>query len=383
MGRLVAIDLARTVAIIGMMAAHLLAIGQVDGVLVFLTSGFPSTLFAVLGGFGVFFASRRYLEADRLGAAVLAGCVRGGMVVVVGLVLELLPPHPIAVVLIYFGMAIMVGSVLILIPQIQLAVILGFAAVAVPLVEYWAEARFPTAATHGTLDYSGPGQFLITSWFTGTYPVATWTIYLGVGIIAARFLLSAASLRVRAAILALAGLLLCAFAQAISEWRVRGIASRLVSTPEDQAEIAAVLRSSGHDTAYVSGWDLLLVADPHSSSTGDIVRTAAAAIVLIAVLVALLGSRSRLPVVLQPVAVLGSVPLTSYSLHVAMTAFWLFLSGALVRGGWPEAIAVLHDSFWWQVGVLLVLATALTALGKRGPLETLVSWAARSVATTT
>lgn len=376
MGRLVAIDLARTAAIIGMMAAHLLAIGQDTGALFFFTSGFPSTLFAVLGGFGVVFASRRYLTAGRPGAAVLAGFVRGIMVVLIGLILELLPPHPIAVVLVYFGGAIVAGSVMILVPQLPLAIGLGVGAVAVPTLQYWVAAHCPEVAAHGSLDYSGPLPFLVTSWLTGTYPAATWIIYLGVGILVARFVLGTHNPRVRAVGVGMTGLICAAAAQVISEWRIEALATGLARRDLGAAEARQILRTEGHDTALLTGWDLLLVADPHSGSTLDLLRTAGFAVFIVAALLVIFGTASRLTTVLQPVATLGATPLTSYTLHVTMTAFALSLSGAYASEDWAQAILVLNQSFWWQVGVLLAAATALTVLKKRGPLESLVSWMA-------
>lgn len=379
MKRLVAIDLARFVAIVGMMAAHLLVLGDHTGWLAWVTAGFPSTLFAVLGGFGLVFSSRRYLVLGQRRAAVAAGLTRGLGVVTVGLLLELLPPHPIAVVLVYFGSALMVGSLLVIVPNRFLILGLLAGSIAVPILEMWVKNQWEGLTTVGQLDYSSPQSFLISSWFTGTYPASTWSIYLALGIVVARASLEAANIRRSAGTMVAVGMMALVFSQLVSEWQIRVIADQLSQTGPSQTQVTEALHQGAFGTPHLSGWRALLIATPHSGSTADIFRTAGGAFVVIGVLLLVCGSSSRLPTLLRPVAKVGAIPLTSYSLHVAMTAFTVFL----LAPGWPPIsgglVAALHTSFWWQLALLLLLGSALVIWGRRGPLEAAISHLSRTV----
>ncbi|MEB4614241.1 acyltransferase, partial [Leucobacter sp. M11] len=105
-GRLVGIDLARFLAICGMVVAHVRVIDwAADKPLNTVFDGNPSTLFAVLGGVSVVLATRRYLVAGDVAAARWSLFARGGIVVLIGLLLGLLEDAPAVVVLVPFGVA--------------------------------------------------------------------------------------------------------------------------------------------------------------------------------------------------------------------------------------------------------------------------------------
>lgn len=87
------------------------------------------------------------------------------------------------------------------------------------------------------------------------------------------------------------------------------------------------------------------------------------------------------PGLLKPVAKVGATPLTSYVLHIAMTAYALAALGEPMYGGdYGRIYSMLSIAFWWQLAVILALGIVLTAINRRGPLETLVSWTSKSIA---
>ena len=382
MPRLVAIDLARFLALIGMMAAHLLVGFNEGGWLELATAGFPSTLFAVLGGFGVVFSTRRYLSDGMIGRAIVGGLTRGAVVLVIGLVLDLLPEHPIAVILVYYGLAIMVASFLVLIPQLPLFVLLIVASVISPLLNFWVAGATEEFASAGTLDDSGPGQFLVTALFTGTYPALTWSIYLGFGIVLARAILNSDT-RPRTALTwggAAAGVWVVA--EVVSRMQISRVAEDLATQGYGGVEeITESLHGSSFGTPYFGGWDALLIASPHSGSTADIMRTGGASVVIICILILACSRMTNTPGLLKPVAKVGATPLTSYVLHIAMTAYALAALGEPMYGGdYGRIYSMLSIAFWWQLAVILALGIVLTIIDRRGPLETLVSWTSKSIA---
>lgn len=385
MPRMLAIDLARFIALIGMMAAHLLAPFLETAWLETITSGFPSTLFAVLGGFGVVFTTRRYLEAHQRTAATVAVATRGLVVAGIGVVMEAFPDHSIAVILVYYGVTLVVGSFLILLPPLPLAILLSTLAIAGPLALPKIRQATQGWVSEGTLDYSSPHTLILSLFFTGIYPVVTWTVYLGVGIAVARIFIHASTPGQRitsAAIAAGIGATAVVLSEVVTRIRLAHIVPTLAqwNNTTDTA-ITQFFRENAIGAPFSGGWNALLIATPHSGTTADIARTGGGAIVLISFLTILCAYVVTVPVWLRPFATLGSIPLTAYTLHIAMTAYSLFfyLRSLGLEGTWvPEYTRpFLATAFWWQLGILFVLALCLTIAGKRGPLEALTSYISR------
>ncbi|QIM18838.1 DUF1624 domain-containing protein [Leucobacter coleopterorum] len=121
--RFVGVDIARFLAIIGMMATHLLAVNamnpgaseldQTIGTFAeTFTSGIAAPLFALLGGLSMVFATRRLLREKRVGGAIAAIALRGAILVLIGMLLGLIE-SPIVVVLAYYGVAMLLLAPLI------------------------------------------------------------------------------------------------------------------------------------------------------------------------------------------------------------------------------------------------------------------------------
>ncbi len=104
--RMPGIDLARFLAIVGMIAVHTLQVTAPNPVLD-LSNGNASTLFAVLAGVGAALASRAALQAGATATARLALVARGAGLVGLGLLLGLMP-SPAVVILVYLGVTFVV-----------------------------------------------------------------------------------------------------------------------------------------------------------------------------------------------------------------------------------------------------------------------------------
>lgn len=108
----------------------------------------------------------------------------------------------------------------------------------------------------------------------------------------------------------------------------------------------------------------LLTADPHSGATAEIIGSGGFALAIIGL--SLLAAR-LLSVALYPLAALGAMPLTAYSAHVLI--FWLACG--------PAGQIVSPVFFWSLTAGLALFASIWLLFFQRGPLETLTLHSAR------
>lgn len=370
--RLVGIDLARLVAVAGMMAAHTLAFSEPEpgpGV-VALIDGPPSTLFAVLGGISVALAARSRIADGQRAAAVRATIARGLIVLAIGLLLV-----PIAsavyVVLAPFGLAIVAASAFLLLPTWAVAAAALVLAGSVGWLVANARDRLGVLAeTHsiGTLVVDPLGTLQDVA-LTGVYPAVTWLAYLLIGMLVARALTAArARGRERGALVALAvvGAALVAIGVAASELGLRLLGD--ASYPGDPALAREVLLGNGYGSvpSVEPLWQLL--AAPHTGTPADIARTVGIALLVIALL-SLLASLLPRPALraIEPLRAAGAAPLTIYVVHVTLLSALQPLaadSASWLADGWV--------AWALQVAIALGIGALLAGTAARGPLEALI-----------
>ncbi len=372
--RLVGVDLARLVAVAGMMAAHTLAFTDppVGAGVTALIDGPPSTLFAVLGGVSVALAARSRLASGQRAAAVRATLARG---LVVGLLGLLLVPIATAVfvVLAPFGLAIMAASVFLLLPTWAIAACaLVLAALVGSLVALARDRLGVLAETHSIATLVGdPLGTLQDIALTGVYPAVTWLAYLLIGVLVARAI-SAARGRGRepAALGALAavGAALIALALAASELGL-GIVGEGYPRGPDAARDDLLANGYGAIPSLDPAWQLL--AAPHTGTPADIARTVGIALLVIALLSLVVAALPR-PVLraVEPLRAAGGAPLTIYVVHVTLLSGLQPLTGG--DAGWLA-------SGWLAWGLQVALAVGIGALlagsgarpprGRRRPLR--------------
>ena len=381
--RIVGIDLARFLAVAGMISAHLLGKDESAAAAVFV-NGIPSTLFAVVGGTSIVLAARRFLDAGRGGAAVAAIAARALAVMTIGFALMTFRSG-IMIVLVYFGAAMLLA-----IPWlfVRLRIVLGAAivlAVATPFANAAVVDAMPTAG-RGQLVFGDPVGFVASILFTGGYPASTWLVYLLAGMCIGRGLVrpgdgrstgdrAPATMRLGSGLAAFGAIGFVATDAATNAAVRHLVAPRIAGAAGTSVEAALeALGSSGYGRASVRGIDLLLTAAPHTGTAGDIVRTASAALVVIGVALLLgelaAGAAGRVVGVL---ASSGAAPLTVYSTHVIAAGIAV---AALADAG-TDAPAP-----WWSGGTAIVavhlagaiaLGAVLRRLGRRGPLEAVVA----------
>lgn len=373
--RIIGIDLARFLAIVGMMAAHLLVpMGNAPAWVEIVSSGFPSSLFAVLGGFGVVFASRK-----QQGFSASVGIfVRGIVVVFIGWLMELLPDHNIAVVLVYFGTAIAVSAFIVNLPSWGLVLIAAILSLGGAQLNAWYRIEVYDAMP-GLLDYR---HFFESVFITGTYPVLTWIVYMLIGIIMARWMLamrSGGKLTQAATWMLVGGAIVSSAAYIFGEAYVRMSFAPTVArlTGESTAMIRDYVYQSSYGAPIDAGFAAWMLPTPHSGTLIDIAHTGGAAIAIIGACLLATASLTTVPWLIKPVLSAGAAPLTIYVLHVAMTAFMYVGLNAFDLSSPPGYV---QWAFWWQLVVVLAVGGLLAATRQRGPLELLVSNVSKAAA---
>ncbi|MEJ1088448.1 heparan-alpha-glucosaminide N-acetyltransferase domain-containing protein [Microbacterium sp. Mu-80] len=334
--RVMGLDVARALAVIGMMGAHFAGIDESFALAdpsswAGIVHGYPSLLFALLAGFSVSLMTRRgEIPDDDIAAARLRMLGRGVVIFTIGVLLELLST-PIAIILTLYG-----ALYLVLIPVLRWrtpwlvlsAVVLGLLGpIALALL-----APLPE-------DAMGP---LLEFLLRGSYPITVWMFFALTGMALARLPL----LRlVTAAWFAVAGAVLLVGAHTLAALPV---AHRMLI--EDRMLYAAV-------------FDL----EPHSGSMLEILAALGMGLLVIGCCLLL---AQPLRWVLLPVAALGSMPLSAYTAHVVS---YFAMAGPEGRLAAPEIVL-------WSTVILLVATTLWSILWRRGPLETAAARAGDAVA---
>ena len=137
--------------------------------------------------------------------------------------------------------------------------------------------------------------------------------------------------------------------------------------PVPPAQTVRLLAAGLYGSTPTQSWWWLAVSSPHATTPLDLAHTTGTAIALLglALLVARLGAVGRPGrILLWPLAAVGSMTLTWYSLHAALLATDILPTDP-------------NRSYVLQVVVALVVASAWRATRRRGPLEAAVAAAVR------
>lgn len=392
LSRMVGIDFARFIAIVGMMCAHLLPAGTPG---FFLWDGNASTLFAVIGGISVILATRRYLNNGEVAAARLAMAARGIIVMAIGLALAELG-GPIMIVLVYFGAAMIVTIPFLRAGNKTLLITAGILAVVGPLASGFVSTGVEAGTEIHALSvgtFGDPIGVLRNLMLTGYYPVVTWVVYLLVGMVVGRWVLDAqkngTEPRLTLSMTAVGSTMIVA-TTVISEFVREAIAvPALLAGGLDDGELE-LLATTGVSKHFAAGeWWRYFLNTPHTGLTLDIVRGIGVALLLIAA--ALWFARTASPRVLRllrPASAAGTAPLTIYTLHVAAVGVSFIVFQVLVelesRTDLDFGVSYTNFPWWLQSGwmllihvtVALLIGLILALSGKKGPLETLVTFVA-------
>lgn len=368
--RLVGIDATRGVALLGMMAVHVLPDEDPDGTISLayqLASGRAAATFAVLAGVGLALWSARATRADAdpmwdprgpsLGVKLVLRAVAIGTI---GLLLGVVDSG-LAVILPYYALLFLLAVPLL---RQRSRVLVGLAVVAalvVPVLSHAIRPGLPAPSgqniTVGRL-VGTPIQVLAELVFTGYYPALAWLTYLCAGLVIGRLRLAST----RVALGLLIGGAVLAVATSVVSWLlldVCGGRERIAAT-FPPGTLAAEARRRLSDSQYgatpTSTWWWLAVDAPHSSTPPDLIHTTGSAVALLGLMLLLVTMARR---VSRPLAAAGRMTLTLYCAHVLVVRSPLL----------PEDPV---SSYVLQVMVALLVATTWSFSRRRGLLEALV-----------
>ena len=370
--RLVGVDVARGLALIGMMAIHILP--EVDENLEptlswTLFSGVSAGLFALLAGVSLTFASggRTPLTGRALTAAKWALAARALIILSIGLLIALLNP-PAAIILAYYGTLFLMAIPLLGCgPRVLASAALGFAVLG-PIVMQAVRDSLPTLdgydPSFATL-LTDPAATFSELLVGGSYPAIPWMAYICAGLALGRIDLRSHAVQVR---LAIGGIGLAAGSWLLSELLLGPFGGRtrlLESTPWMGAQGIRDVQIWGPDsyapdpTLPTTSWWWLTILSPYSSTPLELLNTIGiAAMVLGAMLIVAAKATSAF----MPLAAMGGMTLTLYSAHLVALSTGFLLDRPGVALAMHTAAAALFAVIWRNV-----------TAGKQGPLERLVS----------
>lgn len=339
--RIDGVDLARGLAMIGMLAAHLVALPDLvwndpatyGGVV----HGRSSILFATLAGvsIGLVSGGPRPPSRDRLATARLRLLVRAGAIWLVGVLLILLAV-PVYVIL----------------PAYAILFVLAIAA-----LPWRARGLFVAAAVVGVVapfpqmvidaqpfwnTFVGRDVAAAVGW---QYPFLTWIAFVLAGMGAARLDLRARS----------------------TPWTLAAVGALLTAAG------ALLDAGAGHDEGF---GQTVWTAEPHSSGLFEVIGSGGSALLVIGVCVLL--CRTPLTWIALPLRAVGSMPLTAYTAHIVA---WALTRPPAEPGVFELDAYRALEPFWPMTAGVVLGCTAWALVIGRGPLEwaidALVRWVVR------
>lgn len=332
-GRLAGVDLARGLAVLGMFAAHLIALPDFSwedpATWLDVASGRSSILFATLAGLSIGLVtggSAPVAGADLQQARVRLG-TRAGLIWVLGILL-IATGVPVYVILPAYGILFLLALPFLPLRAGALFAVAAALAVVMPFVQVVLDGLPVWETETGALLDAALG------WH---YPFPVWIAFVLCGLGIGRLDLRSAR---TAALLLAAGAALAAVGY--------GVAA-----------------ATGPGTGF---WNAVWTDAPHSSGLLEVVGSGGFAVAVIGL--CLLVCRTPLRWIAVPLRAVGSMPLTAYT---AQLVIWAIVAGLVL--GDPGDLSGFRalEPFWPMVWGTLIACTAWALLLGRGPLERAVA----------
>ncbi len=374
--RLVGLDVARCLALLGMMAVHVHDRLTPEGDLAIsylLAGGRASALFAVLAGVSMALMSGRTepLRGRERWRLTLGLAVRAVLIAALGLWLAGLGSG-IAIILTYYGLLFLLGLPFLTWRAGSLAVLTVVWAVLAPAISHAARPELPPRGYDSPelADLAHPVQLGSELLLTGFYPVFPWLTFLLAGLAVGRIDLTVVRHQVA---LAVGGAATAVTALGLWWWALgrQGVRDALYHDERGLSRGEVIDRFGesffGGTTPTGGSWEWLAMAVPHTATPLDLAHSTGTALCVIGVCLLVVGALP--PVAARAVAIFfgaGRMTLSLYTLHVVMRS----------PGVWPPDEP---DTYVWHVLVVLGIGAVFAALGRRGPLEVVVGAAQRAL----
>ncbi|MGW1885700.1 acyltransferase family protein [Streptomyces sp. NPDC001970] len=369
-GRLIGLDLARGLAILGMFAAHVgpePSVGGALGWVMEVARGRSAALFAVLAGFTlVILTGRPQPRTGRAGRqAVGRVLIRSVLLIALGYALIALDTD-VDVILPCYGVLFVLALPLYRLRAASLAAIAAATALVMPQVLYLLRvavedrSRGDAVIGHDPPAWITDSDGLVELFITGAYPVPTWLPFIVAGMAVARLDLGRPG---RVGRVGLLGGALAVIGYGGSWLALHLVPGALNGVREASGTGAAASAwwsdAVGEDpTAGIPAW--LLVASPHSQTTWSVLGNTGVALAVLAGCLVAMERSPRFRWAATPVVAVGSIALTAYVAHILAI-------GALGDVDMPES-AALPVFLCFAVAVML-FALVRTRFFRRGPLE--------------
>ncbi|MGL3807942.1 heparan-alpha-glucosaminide N-acetyltransferase domain-containing protein [Paeniglutamicibacter sp. R2-26] len=380
--RIPGVDLARAVALVGMMAVHILPLrvalageGFAPSWAATLFSGKASALFVLLAGTGLALLTGGAAgpAAARIGALRRNVLIRAGLVALLGFGLAMLDTN-VAVILVHYALLFLAALPFLSMRRRTLGWWAAGWLLASPFLFYvlrpWVEGAmdpFRLGNSPGFSDLGTPLVFAADVLLTGYYPLLVWFGFLLAGLFVGRLALSRPPVALG---LLVVGSTLAVGSKLASEW--------LLERPGALRALreATGLNANGLEVALATGQRLggamdtawfLAVSAPHSGAPLDVLHVTGCALAVLGAaqllcmaLTAMLGGVGEM--LLWPLTGAGGATLTIYAGHLVALDVFSDVSAPLPR----------IQLFIIYVVAALLLGLLLKFLGRRGPLEALV-----------
>lgn len=340
-GRLPGVDLARGLAVLGMLAAHLVALPDWSwsdpGTWTAVAAGRSSILFAVLAGVSIALVTGGPSPLPRgplLARARWSLAVRGALLWVIGLAL-IATGVPVSVILPAYGVLFVLAVPLLRLGARALWLLAAVLAALMPWVQPALDA-LPVRATPW-----GDSLALALGW---RYPFPVWIAFVVAGMAAGRSGLAAPRAQ---RVLLVGGVALV----------VGGYGADAVLGMDPQG-------------SYLSA---VLTARPHSSGLWEVIGSGGFALASIA-LCQLACRVRRVATLALPLRAVGSMPLTAY---VGQLVAWAIVA-AVVLGDTGDLVGMRELGLFWAFALATIaFCTVWALLWGRGPLERTLAWLTR------
>lgn len=334
--RVIGVDIARALAIIGMMAVHIGPTGAegLPGRLYAIPHGRASLLFVLVAGIGISLLGRSRTRSR--GSFQVTLLWRAVLLLPLGLALQLLD-HGASVILQTYALLFVIAIGAEALPDRWLLAASGTAAVIGPAVFLWGSTRLPETFDRNPVRWGEPaGELLHGIVLSGPYPLVVWSAPMLFGMWVGRRDLRSRRLAIR---LVLVGGLVAVASLAVS------------------GALAAILARSA-----TSVWlEQLVVVTPHSQMPLWLLNGSAVAVAILGVSLLLPAAFERLA---RPVVAAGQLALTIYVGHLVVLHLF------------PEVTTDAVGTATWRLGVASMVVLACSHAWRscfgRGPLELLL-----------
>ncbi|QGU06244.1 hypothetical protein COCCU_01415 [Corynebacterium occultum] len=366
--RLIGLDVARGLALIGMVAVHTIPawnpITETRSIAWIAAAGNASALFALLAGVGMALMTRgpRHEHGSSLRSQRFKIAIRALLLYGIGILVTTFFVTPVYNILPYYAVMFLLLLPFLGMRKRQLAVWALGLAITMPFVIHLFRYFQPFDVHNEFLlgdFFLAPMAIATSLFFTGTYPAATWIVYLLVGLMIGRLALDRLAIQVSllgyGALLGIMGHSM----SYLSIWFFGGWERMLYSAPEVTVREVLWMIRRGADYQELPATSLawLTVASPHTNTFFALVQTTGNA--MMALGACLLLCRI-IPKYLGVLAFLGSMTLTLYTAHL------IFLTSYLQE-----------EMPYLSLTLQLIVGTAFVYLWSRffrqGPLEWVVA----------